>query len=337
MKREMVIVFLLVIGTMIVLNQNAAAKNEPFLMNTQSLVKTAAEPTCINRQDQNVVSCSEAIEEGKLKIAYRNSRGKIIKTKVLEAKCSSDGTLLYRLSCVNTTTLRRCETACNYGCTNGSCRAPVNTSTCTDSDGGVNYMIKGEVNLVHSDGSISGGTDCCTNGGYACVEEGNYLSEKKCGTNTVDYEIYRCPHGCRDGACLADVTNTTNTTTCSVEPYCEGNVYRLCSTTTNCSQISEPPRYVFNSMKCNADFDKEAENEARALYPTTVFIEGCESICASGEIGVLCDNPSMNYFSIYNCTTISGSEHWAKISDWRSGWRTICPEGSECFEEIQNC
>ncbi|MFH1431746.1 MAG: CARDB domain-containing protein, partial [archaeon] len=84
------------------------------------------------------------------------------------------------------------------GCLDGACvsaPAPAPTNTCTDSDGGPDYYVKGYVNL-------SGyGWDYC--------KDTNTLIEQDCGRDitggVLDYGVttsYTCPAGCYDGACI---------------------------------------------------------------------------------------------------------------------------------------
>ncbi len=88
---------------------------------------------------------------------------------------------------------------------------------CTDSDGGRVYNIKGETQVANW-----GSEDCCYSSNKAtgiCVTEGLYLKEAYCiPPNETDAipqddlyqysqtiqknEIYKCPNGCKDGACV---------------------------------------------------------------------------------------------------------------------------------------
>jgi len=92
--------------------------------------------------------------------------------------------------------------SCPNGCSNGACvsTTTTNQTTCTDSDGGKNYNVKG----ARTYGSYTY-SDYCNGDGTAVVE-------LFCGP---DAEIYTCPNGCSDGACVSTTTNQTrnNTTT----------------------------------------------------------------------------------------------------------------------------
>jgi len=80
------------------------------------------------------------------------------------------------------------------------------TPTCTDSDGGKNYYVKGTV-----EGSWEGyeniekETDaCCIDcENRISVEKAENLIEVFCNDKGyIDLEIYECPNGCEDGACI---------------------------------------------------------------------------------------------------------------------------------------
>jgi len=92
-----------------------------------------------------------------------------------------------------------------YTCSNGIC---IVEGTCSDTDGGINYDVKGTVTF--NDATY---TDwCSTNHGsggstYSCEPGPNCeLIEQYCVTPSggVGFEIYQCPYGCRDRACRPD-------------------------------------------------------------------------------------------------------------------------------------
>ncbi len=96
-------------------------------------------------------------------------------------------------SCViNETTQCYSSSDCisGYVCKEGKCTEAL--PTCTDSDGGKDYYVKGEV----ADTMISGPAyDFCT--------DNVALRETFCGTDNIGYpQIYNCPNGCSDGACI---------------------------------------------------------------------------------------------------------------------------------------
>jgi hypothetical protein len=93
---------------------------------------------------------------------------------------------------------------------NSTTETNLTSPTCTDSDGGLNYYIKGNVNYskgVVSDGCIVGG------------DHEGWLREITCNGDNMQMNDYNCPNGCRDGACIPvnaiDNQTNTNETSCS--------------------------------------------------------------------------------------------------------------------------
>ncbi len=87
-------------------------------------------------------------------------------------------------------------------------------ATCTDSDGGANYSVKGSSSSTVS--GVEGRVDCCKleystymgdsvnhigTGGGACVTSGPYLYEAICQNGVPYTTVYTCPWGCQDGIC----------------------------------------------------------------------------------------------------------------------------------------
>ncbi len=119
--------------------------------------------------------------------------------------------------CINSTFLQ--EQACNAvdglhqpntylcpnGCSNGACvntTTPVQNVTCTDSDGGLNYYVKG--NITATGGSFSVPYQDYDKCGpmFGDVVQPNVLNEHFCMTGGPNNELYTCPNGCVDGACV---------------------------------------------------------------------------------------------------------------------------------------
>ena len=80
---------------------------------------------------------------------------------------------------------------------------PVSQETaCVDSDGGLNYDIKGDVYINNK--LIS--SDCCAEGGEVynpnCVISSQYVSERFCEADgNMNTKIFTCANGCSNGAC----------------------------------------------------------------------------------------------------------------------------------------
>src|SRR3989338_2875192 len=70
------------------------------------------------------------------------------------------------------------------------------TATCTDSDGGINYDKVGEIYINSAPSNI----DWC--------KDSISLEEFYCKDSSVLSEVYSCPNGCSNGACLASSAET---------------------------------------------------------------------------------------------------------------------------------
>lgn len=86
---------------------------------------------------------------------------------------------------------KKIEYACPNGCGNGAC-LKVDTSSCEDSDGGNDFFLKGHlswnVQEFEADEECLDDTRLVE---YYCMDNGEYMRE-----------IFNCPNGCHDGACL---------------------------------------------------------------------------------------------------------------------------------------
>jgi len=83
------------------------------------------------------------------------------------------------------------------------------TISCTDTDGGINYDVKGTVFYTDANGIKGNMTDTCT--GY----NNEYVIEYYCDTASgYNYKVsqYKCPYGCENGVCKKAPTNN----------WCEG-------------------------------------------------------------------------------------------------------------------
>ncbi len=82
--------------------------------------------------------------------------------------------------------------------------------TCTDSDGGLNYTVKGTTSGYYSwEGKFGSNSDMCgtlySNGYFDDAETGNAVGELYCLDSTnVNYTYYLCSNGCSNGACLLE-------------------------------------------------------------------------------------------------------------------------------------
>ncbi len=100
---------------------------------------------------------------------------------------------------------------CPNGCLNGACNAN-QTTTCTDSDGGENYYVKGTLTGIYNGAPISLDDFCIDrtnsqNGAVVgqCSGSNCQVGERVCNSsNPTDYgtKYYTCPNSCTNGACI---------------------------------------------------------------------------------------------------------------------------------------
>ncbi len=91
----------------------------------------------------------------------------------------------------------------------GTLTGPVRKLECTDYDGGRNYYIKGTLSGTADWTSWVIIDDCCIKDGTTdrqCVSESNTLEEQYCLNTMHAAEMYVCPNGCVDGACIFSET-----------------------------------------------------------------------------------------------------------------------------------
>ncbi|RLG14487.1 MAG: hypothetical protein DRN71_03015, partial [Candidatus Nanohalarchaeota archaeon] len=104
---------------------------------------------------------------------------------------------------------------CTARCGNGACDSDVETdyncpedckamdASCTDSDGGKNYHVKGTVkNTKYGKTDVD---SCKSNRGDdgVKVDNGPILDEYYCIDGVTSVSEYTCPNGCKDGACIS--------------------------------------------------------------------------------------------------------------------------------------
>lgn len=195
--------------------------------------------------------------------------------------------------CIDAYTIK--ELYCNYpvsdykcpnGCVDGACLEEPEIK-CTDSDGGINYYVKGYVEMI-------GDPTFGTNGRKydICWDDRKHLSEYVCenGVYKGDHS-YICPQSCKDGACIKEKCRD-ETYSCTIEdiPCCEGlKRVPLASETedgqciaASCGSICRPCGNGIcdsNENKCNCPEDCKEPNKCSSNSDCEVIFSNC--LCGS--------------------------------------------------------
>jgi len=200
----------------------------------------------INRTSQTALCCNPGVFLGSVSNANCDS-SKWYKcgVDVVEVKCTdSDGGRNYYKkgffensqgsggsdACYSSKTLLEgyCDASCKYGlctvnyncpygCKDGACleKSSETTTTCTDSDGGKNYEVKGVVQFNES-GIMMPYEDSCLNG---------ELFEFSCVDGWLNRQVYTCPNGCKDGSCVGGEETTCTDSDGGLNYWVKGKIY----------------------------------------------------------------------------------------------------------------
>ncbi|MFH1592969.1 MAG: LamG domain-containing protein [Candidatus Woesearchaeota archaeon] len=106
---------------------------------------------------------------------------------------------------------------CPNGCQDGACLKESNqTTACIDSDGGLDYYVKGSARYSWQDESEGMRDECISVPGYPenytevenCEGSKCFLNEVECIEGNPTAYNYACPNGCQDGACIQKTSST---------------------------------------------------------------------------------------------------------------------------------
>ncbi|MBN1156536.1 hypothetical protein JXA85_02905 [Candidatus Woesearchaeota archaeon] len=91
-------------------------------------------------------------------------------------------------------------------CSNGACVNDQINISCTDSDGGKNFFVKGVAKGIFG-GEQSSFSDSCCSGSNCNSASGDRVLETYCDGQYIRTIIQNCTYGCNDGACQMNQTN----------------------------------------------------------------------------------------------------------------------------------
>ena len=174
-----------------------------------------------------------------------------------------------------------CET-CNTDC--GDCVPE--TVQCTDSDGGLNYNTKGTTYGKDYEEVVKDHIDYCKTDAIR-------VQEFYCTTQPVPWSnndetivignLYTCPNGCQDGACISTTPEPNATGSCNGQPI-------ACSSTTDCGTAGWQ-----GESFCGTDGNVYRQNtiyscvspgtcDSNCLYQTNTNVyQNCEYGCENGQ------------------------------------------------------
>ncbi len=220
---------------------------------------------------------------------------------------------------------------CNQAGSENQCNCPKDctqtstSKTCTDSDGGKNYTVKGNVSY---DGKEY--ADFCSEGSTTVLMERYCLpdGQRDAYGNMHVNGYYQCPNGysCNDGACIQ--TPTTNQTqscsnTCSTNgsKQCSGSGYQVCGNYDSDSCLEW-------SSVSSCSFGYTCSNGACIQAPTTNQTQSCTDQCSS---------------SWQSCTSNATASWYAPCGNFDSDscleWGPVnyCSTGSACSCQNNVC
>jgi|GEM_PF-4127868 len=183
-------------------------------------------------------ACSERMDVGK--DYYKRGIVSIAQkwtSKSYGDSCAADNKTLTEYWCAGPTTLGKetyvCPESCIKGACNGTNPNPPTAEVCSETDGGMNFTVKGTMTwYVNQEKKNS--TDSCLDAQRAPTASGPTLFELFCKDGKNSATSYTCPNGCVDGACASanDGSGTGESTTACTDSD-GGRNYSGQGTTTN--------------------------------------------------------------------------------------------------------
>jgi len=178
------------------------------------------------------------------------------------------------------------------------------TTTCVDSDGGINYYVAGQASIPSTNHQFGGTPEFLDD---SC--QGNKLIEAYCSNGSIASTAYVCPDGCLNGACINSKLSITVTSPNGGETWKVGETHNITWT----SSLPQNSRVLIYLSKAGSNYDYTIATGVSATLgtyswtiPATVGGGNTSSISTVGnQWKVLIEYPassgfdsSDNYFSI---------------------------------------
>jgi len=179
-----------------------------------------------------------------------------------------------------------------------------NQKTCNDSDGGLNYFVRGEVRLM---GSNDPKTDYCI--------DSKKLYEFSCSNNKINYTLYNC-EWCENGACLTNLNYNCTDSDGGTNYYVKGNTQGI-------DGVSAAQQFVKMDDFCILEYGPEKKPAISEGYCLNNKVYFNSDYCPNGCVDGACVNATPQVCqelinSIKNPldSNVSGGEK-------RVGWKSV--------------
>lgn len=222
----------------------------------------------------------------------------------------------------------------------GSCSESNSTQTCTDSDNGLNYYVKGITTGLYWQDTINKWPQSYTDSCSYCdenMQNCKYVSEYYCRSDgKVDNQEFACPNGCQDGACLP-YSNPCKSDSDCMEIACPygGFVHEQCIQG-KCQLLSScNTKNITEQVKCVFKNSKDMQKCYLAVYNNKFFCSGVDA-CVMNVSGF--NGEQLTWKSTcggYAYTTIDGKNEYAEFSCPSTNQTPVC-QSTQCEDGSYN-
>jgi len=221
----------------------------------------------------------------------KSSDGSILQQNADE--CGVAG-LLYEYYCEGNDIKLTPYTCQDSTCIDGACVAAA-SATCTDTDNGKDYYTKGTTTMTYPDGSIKQNTDECGMFGL--------LYEYVCEEGNIKLTTYKCPNGCKEGACKS---SSSALSVSGQESDNQRKIYYALSPNFafNNINISFCPDCMLLPVSGDYDGDKKADFVAYNQSGTLYYLLSSQEYSVLGSSETQCKNCKIT-LGDYNGDTVS--------------------------------
>jgi len=207
---------------------------------------------------------------------------------------------------------------------------------CTDSDNGIDYFVYGYVTYSTTtirDGVPEEGEEYTSND--ECFTDGSgKIVEKSCTPeNRLKSDVYQCPEGCANGACLGEVVCVEDWSCTSWATCVNSQQTRTCTDANNCGTTANKPLEAQTcDVNCNSNWNCLDWGECGLSGESP--IGGIQQrLCTDSNE---CNANNISYSESKNCDPFPCNESW-NCTEWGSiCWpddntkRRMCTDLNQC-------